>query len=138
MHRIVRFACLFPLLSPLSGCTPTLFVRLLNDTGELITVSKSRSPDVITIPVGASADVPPFQLDERLRIQTSKHLWSYSIRDFYQPHWPSQLWEQHAGVMRTYARVDSRGHIYALAPPNGRESRHKIPQPPGFPMSPKT
>jgi hypothetical protein len=138
MHLIPRIGCLSALMFQLSGCTPALYVRLLNATGELIAVSMSRSTDVITIPVGAAADVPPFQLDERLLIRTSKRLWSYSMRDFYQPRWPLELWEQHPGVMRTYARIDSRGRIYALAPPKGREPPREIPQPRGFPMSPKT
>jgi hypothetical protein len=138
MRRIARVSCLLALMFQLSGCTPALFVRLFNATGESIAVSKSRSTDVITIPAGTVADVPPFQLDERLLIRCSKHVWSYSMRDFYQPHWPLSLWEQHPGVMRTYARVDSRGRIFALAPPNGRGSPREIPQPPGFPISPKT
>jgi hypothetical protein len=138
MHRIARLGCLFVLMSLLSGCTPALFVRLFNGTGELVTVSKSRSKDIITIPPGTAADVPPFQLDERLILRTSKHSWSSAMHDFYQPHWPLSLWEQHPGVMRTYARLDSRGRIYALAPPTGRETPREIPQPAGFPMSPKT
>ncbi len=138
MHRIARFLCLWTLTLLLSGCTPALYVHLFNATGESITVSKSRSTDVIMIPAGTAADVPPFQLDERLLIRGSKHVWSYSMRDFYQPHWPLSLWEQHPGVIRTYARVDSRGRIFALAPPNGREQPREISQPPGFPMSPKT
>jgi hypothetical protein len=138
MRRIARVVCSLALIFQLSGCTPALFVRLFNATGESITVSKSRSTDVITIPAGTAADVPPFQLDERLLIRCSKHVWSYSMRDFYQPHWPLSLWEQHTGVMRTYARIDSRGRIYALALPAGSESPREIPQPPGFPMAPKT
>ncbi len=100
-------------------------------------MSKAQSKDITTIAVGTAADISPFQLDERLLIRTSKHLWSYSMRDFYQPHWPLALWQQHPGVMRTYARVDSRGRIYALAPPHGSEQPREIPQPHGFPMSPR-
>jgi hypothetical protein len=52
--------------------------------------------------------------------------------DFYQPHWPLALWQQHMGVMRTYGRIDTGGRIYVLAPPSDGEQPHEIRQPDGF------
>jgi hypothetical protein len=136
MHRTARVGCLLAIMFLLSGCTPALYVRLFNATGKLITVSKSRS-NITTIAAGTAVDISPFQLDERLLIRCSNHFWSYPMRDFYQPHWPLALWEQHVGVMRTYARIDSRGRIYVLAPPEGSGQAREIPQPRGFPMLPR-
>src|SRR5262249_17538021 len=137
MCRVARFTWLLTLMFLVPGCTPALYVRLFNATGELITVSKTQSKDITTIAAGTAADISRFQLDERLVIRTSKHLWSYSMRDFYQPRWPLALWQQHPGVMRTYGRIDSVGRIHALAPPNDSEQPREIPQPHGFPLAPE-
>ena len=136
MHPVARFSCFLALALLLSGCSPALFVRLLNATGDSITVSNTSSKKTLTIPPGTGADVSLHDPREQLFIRSSRALWSYSFREFYQPRWPLSLWEQHAGVMRIYARLDSRGRIYVWTPPGGSQAAHEIQQPTGFPLRP--
>jgi hypothetical protein len=137
MRSIVRLICLFVVLSLLSGCTPALYLRLFNATSDVITVTNTRTKNVTTIPPRTAVDISLYDPSERLIIHSSNHVWSYLLRDFYQPHWALSFWEQHAGVMRTYARIDARGRIYVWAPPADGQPAHEIPQPRGFPIQPQ-
>ena len=71
---------------------------------------------------------------ERLLVRTATHVWAYSLRDLFVP---QNLWEQHLGVMRGFARIDTRGRIFVLAPPRNTEPPRNIPQPAGFPVWPR-
>ena len=41
------------------------------------------------------------------------------------------------GAMRAYAKIDGRGRIYLLAPPQEGESPRETAQPTGFPVDPR-
>ena len=120
----------------LSGCTPAQYINLYNATGDTITIIMEKSHRDVTIPPRTSAD---FSLllapGERVVIQTSKHSWSYSLRSLLFA--PGPFKQQHLGVMRAFARIDSRGHIYLLAPPNDHDTPHETTQPAGFPVRPQ-
>jgi len=121
--------------SLLAGCTPAVYMHLLNATGEQIIISKEKSTEVVTIAPNASADFTTFYLPpERLVVRTPKHSWRYAFSDLRVP--PS-LYQQHAMVMRAFATIDSRGQIFLLAPPDDRGTPHKILQPNGFPIRPQ-
>jgi hypothetical protein len=85
----MRIACRSVLLALpllLSGCVPALYLHLYNGTGEVIMLTKSQSKGVVTIPPSTAADFSPvFLAGERLLIRTPKHLWVYSLRDFFVP-----------------------------------------------------
>jgi hypothetical protein len=119
----------------LSSCTPADYVRLFNATGEEIVITKDKSKGVVTIAPNASADFSPVYLPgERILIRTSKHSWVYSPRSLFAP--PSFV-QQHVMVMRTFARIDSRGQIYLLAPPQDHGTPQEAAQPVGFPVKPQ-
>ncbi len=138
MQRLICYALLFAIMLVLSSCTPTLYVRLFNATAELITIGSTQSKEGTRIAPGTAADFSMFAPPNRLFICSSKHSWSYSMLDFYQPRWPLALWQQHAGVMRPYRRIVSAGRICALAPPVAGHLPREISQPAGFPIRPKT
>ena len=119
----------------LSSCTPADYVRLFNATGEEIVITKDKSKGAVTIAPNASADFSPAYLPgERILIRTSKHSSVYSPRGLFAP--PSFV-QQHAMVMRAFARIDSRGQIYLLAPPQDHGTPQPTAQPAGFPVKPE-
>ncbi|PYJ78155.1 MAG: hypothetical protein DME69_09170 [Verrucomicrobia bacterium] len=119
----------------LSSCSPAEYVHLFNATGEEIVITKDKSKEVVTIAPNASADFSPVYLPgERVLIRTSKHSWVYSPRTLFAP--PSFV-QQHVMVMRAFARIDSRGQIFLLAPPQDHGTPRETAQPAGFPVKPQ-
>ncbi len=136
MRTISRLLFLVALCVTLSGCTPAVYIRLYNATGDAITLTRSKSKGIVSIPPSTAADLSTIFLSgERLVIRTPRYSWGYSLRDF---NVPLSLYQQHFGVMRGYARIDARGHIYMLAPPPDGERPRDIAQPAGFPLQPRT
>ena len=51
MRQIVRLGCSFVLIVLFSGCTPALYTRLFNATGELISVTNTATAMSLPLPV---------------------------------------------------------------------------------------
>ena len=119
----------------LSGCTPAVYLNIYNATDFTLTIAKAQFRPIITIPPHASADLPlSYQPGERVVINSARRSWTYSPRSLFPP--PS-MYQQHTGVMRAFAKIDTHGQIYLLAPPAHGGSPRETPQPAGFPVRPQ-
>jgi hypothetical protein len=74
MQRVAGSSVLFALTMLVSGCTPALYTRLLNATGELISVSNTATNDVAAIAPGAATDISIY--DPHARSTSAPSRWA--------------------------------------------------------------
>jgi hypothetical protein len=125
-----RLVLLFVLL--LSGCSPGLVLHLYNATEKTLTVTNPRFRRAVTIEPHTAADIG---LRGDVLIRSSLHSWFYPQISALPP---TSLFQQHGMLWRAFGRIDSRGRIYVLAPPQQQGTPREIPQPAGFPLQPRT
>jgi hypothetical protein len=117
----------------LSGCEPGLVIHLYNATEETLSVTNPLFRRVITIPPHAIADVGA--IGGGVLIRSARHSWFYPRQKSAFP--PISFSQQHTMLCRAFGRIDSRGRIYLLAPPQDDQSPHETAQPAGFPLQPQ-
>ena len=121
---------LFALAVFLSGCSPGLVLHLYNASGETLTVMNPPFRRTVTIQPHTAADIG---IAGDVLIRSSRHSWFYAQTSALPP---TSFFQQHTMLWRAFGRIDSRGRIYMLAPPQDGAPR-EIAQPPGFPVQPR-
>ena len=127
--RPASVSLLFAML--LSGCSPGLVLNLYNSTGDTLTVTNPPLRRVVTIPPNTAADV---DIAGDVRIQSSRHSWSYSSASL-RP--PISILQKHTMLWRAFGKIDSRGDIFLFAPPSDHGTPQQTAQPAGFPVKPQ-
>jgi hypothetical protein len=150
--RFMRACVAFLLLTTcsfLSGCMPIWDIELYNDTGHDIVVNgASRLEKAIIIPQGTSKPLDINAIEsrqpEKVSIGSSTTSWSYPhLHQLFSSlvRTPSGLWRERGfpfGAFRSFARIDSRGRIYMLSPPQNNGGPQLLArQPAGFPLKPQ-
>lgn len=120
----------------LTSCTRTLVLHIFNDTGKDITVTSyeaDRKERHYSIGKGQAERV---QISNRLTIALTGIAWDYDVKPV--PKNTKYMASEHLGPLLIKLQVETNGTIYILSPDTQGPATAFPPQPPGYPLQPKS